>query len=189
MTQSVGMWQRRSRSGDVLLGDVWMCCCHFLKRGYDNMQVYLSGVWRLLKESLRLIFNTLTSSLRLLLNISTRAPWRKTASPQGSWESHWATFPTSARACGLLKLQSHASSLPSSLSSSFPLSACTHVTVLLVKHAGVDVFPDRNLQWTVKCGSVYCLACGPHKQSYSQMMFASIHSGTITISLHQALWV
>lgn len=58
--------------------------------------VFLSGVWRW-RQWLRLTPNTLTSSLWIsLTSISIRVARRKTASPPGSWESHWATFPTLA---------------------------------------------------------------------------------------------
>lgn len=122
---------------------------------------------------------------------------RKKASPQGSWERQWATFPTFSPGLGTLKgIDTHDLLLlfTSSFSSS---SLCPSPSTYLENgesnislHTWAEwlyigdwclercLQADRNLWWTVKHGFVYCFSYGLHKQSYSQLMFASSHLQT-----------
>lgn len=142
----------------------------------------------------------------LWCHISIHGSRRKTASPQGSWERHWATFPTLGPGLGTLKgTDTHTSFLHLSLplpsvsfcpspSSTLETSSCTHGqsdcrrVFKFFPHewlmsAKIPASSDRNLCWTLKHGFVYCFAYGFHKQSYSQLMFASSHLRIVNVSL------
>lgn len=65
---------------------------------------------------------------------------------------------------------------------------CVWVLLFLPHEWLMPAMSDRNLLWTVKHDFVYCFACDVHKQSYSQLMFASGIFHTIKVPLANGLY-
>lgn len=173
-----------SLSLEVLSAITWLCACkrrQWVRSGDSGpVMIYMLGCADMLVVPF-------LGFLWCLIH----GPRRKKAFPQGSWERHWATFPTFGPGLGTLKgTGTHTPWLHLSLPlPSVALSVPPRLPLLKRKNPtwaeGVYIFfffshewlmagempagSDRNLWWTVKHVFVYCFAYGLHKQSYSRL--------------------
>lgn len=170
-------------SVEVLAAMIWLCAGKREKQGLSASCDVHVGMCRYVG-----------CPFRELSLMSRLHPWtqKEKASPQGSWETHWATFPTFGPGLWTLKgADTHTSLLHLSLpfhavflSLSLPIflsrrgriqHQCTHKGRVTV-YGSWYFFPslsdwclegclqtDKNLWWTVKHSFVYCFASGLHK--------------------------
>lgn len=97
---------------------MWISCCHLheTRNMWTVLKVKVRAViprlcagkhrqWDTLShcQQLRTYWDLQICWLSCWCPISIHAPRGKTASPQGSWERHWATFPTFGPGLGTLK--------------------------------------------------------------------------------------